>query len=243
MSQAAVTSPLHPVSVVQRDWTHDDLEGVKYVALALMTLDHLLIALPDPWAHLGYLAGRPCVALFSFVVLSRLAAGPVSRVRRMLVRLVVWAGVAQPVYWLLTRHMGLRLDVLFTLAAGVAMIWALRTDRRWLAGVIGLAALAAWPWLDGGGLAPLALAGGWALAWRNRPWSALAVVVGASLIHNAAAMDGWWPALLGVLSAPVLVLAARRAGRLPRLPRLPGWLFYAYYPAHLGLILLVFGPY
>jgi hypothetical protein len=46
-------------------------------------------------------------------------------------------------------------------------------------------------------------------------------------------------AAAAVFVGPAIWLAARR---LPPAPRLLGWGFYAFYPAHLALIWLVFGP-
>jgi hypothetical protein len=220
---------------------HERLEPVKWIAIILMSVDHVLIAFPDPWAHAGYLAGRPCVALFSWILVSRLATGGPALSGRLVRRLLLWGLIAQPIYWMLTRNLAFRLDVLFTLAGGAALVWLLERRRYGLAAGVGLLCVCAWPWLDGGGLAPIAMAAAWLLLARGRLWVGLAVITATSAAHNAWVMPGYWPAVAAVLVSPLLVVGIMALA--PRVPRLPRWMFYAYYPVHLALILLILGPY
>jgi hypothetical protein len=236
---AVISSVPYPSS---RPLSAAGLEAAKLAALALMTVNHAFLGLADPWAHLAFLTGRPCVALFSTIMVLRLAEGDDARTVRALGRLFVWGAVAQPVYWLLSRNLGLRLDILFSLAAGVGLIWLLQTRRPILALLAAAALAPAAPWLDGGALTPLAMAGGWLLLRRrpDRPWPAIALIVAASVAHNLIATPDFWPGAVAVLAAPAILVVA---ARLPLGVRLPGWVFYAYYPAHLAAIWLVFGAY
>jgi hypothetical protein len=220
---------------------NDGLDAAKLLAIALMATNHLLLALPQPWPTVGHFAGRPCLALFAFILANRLAAGPPARAGHAARRLLIWGLVALFPYLLLVAGFALRLDVLVTLAAGAAGVWLWRTRRwAWLALLAAATALLS-PWLDGGALGAAAVLAGAILIERGRLRTAAVVVAGPVCAANLITSPDRPLAALLVLSALPMLVLARLVGR--RIPRAPGWIFYAFYPAHLLVIWLVFGPY
>lgn len=219
-------------------------EAAKLIAVILMAVNHICLALPDPWRHWGYYAGRPCVALFSCILLARLMDN--SRrggEERALLRLLIWGLIAQPIYSLLERDLGIRADVLLNLALGVGLIWLWRRGLQAVAAaaVLTIGAAGAFggagAYLDGGVALPLAMLGA-AIVWPRSRAGAAGVIIAASVLHNYLAEPALWIAPVAVLAAaPILWLSPRLAKWAPRLPT---HAFYGFYPAHLGLILAVF---
>jgi len=239
MTQAASATRSEPTPSAAEQ-AHDGLETAKLAAIALMIVNHVGLALPEPWPAIGHLCGRPCLALYAIVLGARLASRPAGRAGRAAVRLLVWGAVAQVPYLLLVGGVALRLDVLFTLALGAGGVWLMQSGRAWALIPLGAVAALANPWLDGGGLGAAAVVASAALVQRDRPVAgALAAAACVAASNTIAAPDRPFAAL-AVFAAPALLMAARR---LPPPPRLPGWAFYGFYPAHLALIWLAFGPY
>ncbi|MBS0297936.1 MAG: hypothetical protein JSR45_16640 [Proteobacteria bacterium] len=218
---------------------NDGLEGAKLAAIVLMVVNHVGLALPEPWPTSGHLCGRPCLALFAFVLGARLASRPAGRSGRAAVRLLLWGAVAQVPYLLLVGGVALRLDVLFTLALGAGGVWLMQTGRAWALIPLGAVAALANPWLDGGGLGAAAVVASAALLQRDRPVMGVLAAAACVAASNLIAAPDRLLAAAAVFAGPAIWLAARR---LPPPPRLPGWAFYAFYPAHLAVIWLVFGP-
>jgi hypothetical protein len=133
-----------------------------------------------------------------------------------------------------------RLNILFTLAIGAGLIHLL-ARRNYLAAVLAAVPLMIVDrYLDGGAWTPIAAALAYACCQRS-PAAALAVITIAALIGNfAVQLPGWEPVMM-VLAAPLIVLGGSRVGGAGL--RLPGMAFYAFYPLHLLVIWLAFGPY
>jgi hypothetical protein len=224
---------------------NDGLDAAKIAAIVLMTINHVLLAWPEPWPVIGYLAGRPCVPIFAFIMLARLADGPPQRAERMLGRLCVWALIAQVPYYLLTSGWGMRANILVTLAIGAALIvlWQRRATTPWVLVPIAAIAIAlpfADRWLDGGALMPVAQLIGLMIYRRNADL-ALAIVTVVAALHNLVSTPSMPLAALTTLIAALLVWGSPRLASIA--PRVPSWLFYAFYPAHLAAIWLLFGHY
>jgi hypothetical protein len=218
--------------------TNDGLDAAKIAAMMLMAANHLLLAFPAPWPQWGYLLGRPCIPIFAYILAVRLAEGPLERNKRVLMRLLLWGIVAQPFYYALVGAFTLRLNILFTLAAGAGLVWLLRKRLQVPLFVGAVILLLGNLWLDGGALTPLGIVLAYAFYERSSG-AALAVVTFAAAANIALA--GGSVAALAVLGAPLLIfLSPRCAGFVPRVP---GWVFYVFYPAHLAAIWMIFGPY
>jgi len=233
----ALASP--PASRIGPAARNDGLDGAKWIALLLMTLNHALIGLHEPLRTFGYVAGRPCIAVFASLLTLRLAQAPVGGAARAVKRLLLFGLIAEPVYLALTWRLQLRLDILFGLAAGVALIGLIRAGRPWATAALAVALIPCGAFIEGGCITPLAMAAG---AWAERRRNGAGVLLITLASAGAALLEA--PDLpisaAAVLAAPLLLAATRR---LPATPRAPGWAFYAYYPAHLALIWLALGAY
>jgi hypothetical protein len=232
-------SPSNPVHA------NDGLDAAKLAAIVLMTANHVLLAWPDPLPQIGYLIGRPCVPVFAFIMLARLAEGSPERAERMLARLCGWALIAQVPYSLLTSAWGFRANILVTLAIGAALIvlWQRRATTPWvLVPIVAIALVLPFAdrWLDGGALIPVAQLVGFMVHRRNAD-VALAIVTVVAALHNLVSTPSIpLVALTTLIAAPLIWVSPRLAGITPRMP---SWLFYAFYPAHLLAIWLLFGHY
>lgn len=210
------------------------MEALKWFAVLLMTLDHVnryLLNLSYPWMS-G--VGRLAMPLFVFVLAYHLAlpsaaAGRLSR--RLLERLLPVAAISSlPWFELNAAGSGpLPINILFTLAAGTAMVALIEqpTRRRELA-AIAIFALAGWVvdyrW---NGIA-LFIA-----CWHyfRKPgwfWGGACIALLALLVQ---ANDNFW----ALAALPVIALAF--VWRLP-VRRIRGAL-YVYYPLHLCLLVVL----
>ncbi|AMN39978.1 TraX family protein [Rhodoplanes sp. Z2-YC6860] len=218
--------------------TGDTLEAAKLAAIVLMVVDHVLYALHEPWQTIGYLAGRPCIPIFVFIIVTRLAQDGPERSARMFARLLLWGVAAQPIYYWLGGGFSLKLNVLLTLAIAVALTYCMKTARYFWAAVI-VAPLPFVLQLLDGAATPLAMAAG-CLLFRRSQTAALALVVLAATIENLLSPPLDWAGAAATLAAvPIILLSQIPAVRVPRLP---GMTFYAFYPLHLLAILLLLGP-
>ena len=224
------------------------LGGLKWLALALMLLDHAnKFVLGEHSAVLPEIT-RSAAPLFSFVLafnLARPAALASGAFGRTLWRLLAVGLLALPASTAL--YGGLPLNIMFTLFAGTLLLLAVNQRRQLPLLAAGAVAIAASMAAEYGiaGLATLITA----YAYSQRPDAgrlALWVASVAALwLYNG---DFW--ALLAVpmvLSAPFVNLVrvagfvrSLPVGRLARFarfepPRLR-WFFYAVYPAHLTLL-------
>jgi hypothetical protein len=218
--------------------TGDGLEAAKLAAIVLMVADHVLYALPEPWRSTGYLIGRPCIPIFVFVIVTRLAQGGPERSARMLVRLLLWGVVAQPIYYWLGGGFSLKLNVLLTLAIAVGLTYCVNTKRYFWAAAIVAPLPFVLDLLDGAAT-PLAMAAG-CLLFRRSQTAALSLVVLAATIENLLSPPLDWAGAAATLAAvPIILLSPILTARVPRLP---GIVFYAFYPLHLLAVLLLLGP-
>lgn len=227
---------------IRSEKTHKDdgLEAAKIAAIVLMLVNHLLLAWPLPWSLWGYMLGRSCVPLFSIVMVARLAAGGPERARRMLWWLCITAALTQPIYFAVTANWPLRVNVLVALAAGVFLIELVRREYYLGLAVAILAVLAMQPWLDPGATAPIGMVIAY-VTWRRHRWAGTAVVCALAALSTYIIAPYYPFAGLGVLATPLILLASPRLADL--IPRLPRVTFYAFYPAHLLAIWLVYGAY
>ena len=221
-----------------------DWEFAKWLALLCMLANHVALALLPPWHDLGSLIGRVSLPVFALLIVLRLRIDTEARALRYLKRLAIWGLIAQPVYqWLLYDGSPGRLNVLFTLMMGVGLIYLAQVATLRLALLAaGLVMLGTF-WLDGGAWMPLAQLAAWLLLSRSpsRPWPAMLLMSAMAAAMNIHPEYGPWHVLIAALAIPLTVFLSPRLSA--RLPRMPGLMFYGFYPAHLAIILLVFGPY
>lgn len=210
------------------------IEALKWLALALMTLDHVnKYLLADKLAG-AFALGRLAMPIFGFVLAYNLARpGTLSKrvYPRALRRLLIVGAIASiPFIGLGGLAAGWwPLNILFLLALTVALIWLIEK------GTNGSQTSAFFLFLIGGAFVEFWWFGlGFCLAawWYCKTTSRIALLVwiaaGASLyLVNRN--------LWALASMPLILAAPYVDLRLPRLRNV----FYAYYPAHLAVLWLV----
>jgi len=221
------------------------LEGLKWLALVLMTLDHINKYLLHGQVGWMFAAGRVVMPIFSFVLAYNLARperratvvsgdgmadGQVGQstvyagaARRTAWRLALFGLCATPISWALMGPWPL--NVLFMLAIAAGVIALLQRGARKTAWALGLfsgfwvefwwpaigATVAAWHFCRTGSRRS-------AMVWLACLWS-------LTLINGN---------LWALAAVPLIAMASRLSMSMPRAK----WWFYAYYPAHLLVLLL-----
>jgi TraX protein len=226
--------------IVRSSRQNDGLDAAKFAAAALMIVNHVLIALPQPWPYWGNLAGRPCIPIFCFIIIKRIADNTPARAIRMLYWLIPWALLSQPIYQLLVINFIIRANILVTLAIGVGLIYLLSRRLYMYLPIALLILLFANKYLDGGAITVAGMLTAYALN-RFYSYAALPTVTVAAMASNLLLTPQAPEASLCVLAAPLIIGVSPVFSTV--CPRLPRAAFYAFYPAHLLVILLVFGPY
>jgi hypothetical protein len=218
----------------QRFRIHDGaLEALKWIAVVAMVLDHANKYVLQREYEWMVSVGRVAFPLFALVLAYKLslAADPAGAAWRAARRLLV-VGLIATAPFIAAGHIAASwwwpLNVMFTLAAGAAMVSLVER---------GLPYAALGVFISTGWLAEFFWPGSLLLlcAYRlfTRPselWAALAIFAmgGLSLINGS-----HW-AVVGVI---LFLLAASVPARF-QAPRLK-WFFYAFYPAHFAVIVAV----
>lgn len=210
------------------------IEGMKWLALALMTGDHVNKYLFH--AAIGPLfdAGRIAAPIFIFVLafnLARPGGLETGRHKRIMGRLVIFGGLASPAF------VGLGglgwgwwpANIMFALLVITACVYLI--ERGTLLAYVGAGLV----FLVGGAVVEFwwpAVAFGLAVWWHCRrpgllPLSTALIALAAFWIINR---NAW-----AVAVVPLLIAARHVDLRVPR----ARWAFYVYYPTHLTVLWLV----
>lgn len=210
------------------------LEAIKWLALILMTGDHVNKYLFNGTKEWLFDGGRIAMPLFVFVLaynLARPGAIILGAYHRTIWRLLVIGCLTTPVFVALGGLVAgwWPLNIMFTLAAIAGML--LLIEHHTMVGYV----CAAVVFLVAGALVEFWWSGlslGLALWFycRRPSWRAIAMA--------AAALAGLWYVNGNpwALAAVPIVIGASGAGlNVPRLR----WVFYAYYPAHLVVLWLI----
>jgi hypothetical protein len=204
-------------------------DALKLVAIVSMTIDHVgAILLPQ----VGWLRiiGRVAFPLFAY----QLAAGYLHthNLSRYVLRLAIWGLIAQPVYMIAFGVRPWTLNIFATLLLGLLAIWGWDHHRWWaIALALGVGAIQLWfPEIGPDyGLYGVLLCLASFVLFRHREQ----LVIGHALLHVLAGILFWPSQMYALASIPFILWPPRLHMR--RLPEL----FYAYYPAHLALLVLV----
>lgn len=209
---------------------------MKWLALGLMTADHINPYLLDGAMPALYGFGRVAFPLFAFVLAYNLARpGASASYARAMRRMAVFGALAtlpfvlpQPL-----RPNALPLNIMFTFILAIAVITLITSEQR-VRRIAGVAlfvcggGLVEYPWV---GVA-IVVSMFWFLrtgaAWALMLWlilHALALPLQALIFYHAPLQYGMW-AIAAILVVPLL---ARTPISVPRMR----WIFYAYYPGHL----------
>ena len=222
--------------------------ALKIVAIVAMTCNH---------AGYMYLSHLPlearCVLIavggLTFPIMAfLLVEGYVhtSNLPRYALRLLVFALIAQVPYWFFLGHEG---NVLFTLAAGLAILWVADNVEQSLLRATIILAIVFLSWFcDWGGVGPVLVLLFYTL--RDKRWgiaAAMALPIGLGLqatLSKVASPLGYynWSNL-----PYVLFYAVGCVGAIPLLMAYNGqrgrplkWFFYIYYPAHIAVLGLIY---
>jgi hypothetical protein len=220
----------------------------KWIALVAMVLDHaanLAAQISGTEANV-YLVGigRCAFPLFVCVIAYRLAESP-ARDLRYLARLIPWAFIGQ-IAFVLSVGPPLLMNVLFTLACGVAIHFACRVvpddaaplRMRIVALGAGVAGVGLSFWCDYGiigALSPVLVS-----RWVKEGDIRIVHAVTIGVVANAAyVVQGIPMALVGGLAAGVALAIVRVVAETVSLRVVAigilgrSWIFYAFYPGHL----------
>lgn len=206
------------------------LEILKYLALLLMTLDHInkfLFQAQLPWL---FEAGRPAMPIFGFVLAYNLARDGALRDGvhvRIMQRLLGFGGLAS--IFFVPMIGWLPLNILFTLFAATLSIYLLELPgpgNKLLAGAVFFSAglLVEFWWFA----LCYCLAAWW---FCKSPSIARGMLLGLATLSLSAVNHNAW----ALAALPVIFLAPYINIGIPRLRHV----FYAYYPAHLALLLAI----
>lgn len=221
-------------SLVLKDGSN---EALKWIALGLMTGDHINKYLCNSSMTILYDAGRIAAPLFLFVIAYNMArAGSMENGahERTMKRLAIFGIISTPIFIALGNLIAAwwPLNIMFTLLASVAAIYLFERGKYW-SGVLTLAA--------GGFLAEFSLpAIGLCIStysyfkrpsWFRPTWFVLLIGAACSFLLCILVNKNLWA--FGAI--PLILAAAKFDFKVPRAK----WFFYAYYPAHLLIILII----
>lgn len=205
------------------------LEALKWLALLLMTLDHINHFLFDLKIPMMYNAGRIAMPLFGFVLaynLARLNSLTKNTHKRVMKRLITYGLIATPFYGAINQWWPV--NIMFTLLVATYLIYRIEMAGRnyvwkccflffisgflveyfWFATVY---CLAAWWYCKSASL------------HRGLLWIAATMML--FLINQ----NHW-----SLLALPIILIASHVNIKIPQVRQV----FYIYYPLHLALILL-----
>lgn len=222
-------------------FTSGTVEALKWLALVLMTGDHVNKHLIKPHIPELLWAGRLAMPIFMVILaynLSRLGALESSIYPRTFRRLATFGVIASAPYVALSQRepAWLPLNILFTLLATAATIYYVERARRsvgdaeryanWMLAIgifVVIGAVVEYRW-------PALLLGVATWQYFSRPsWAAFAAMIAGWASLHLINMNHW-----ALAAIPILYIASRIDVPLPRWR----WAFYVYYPLHLFLIWL-----
>lgn len=210
------------------------MEALKWLAVLLMTLDHVNVYLLNsthPWM---FIAGRLALPLFAWVLASNLArahSDNPSLALRVLDRLLPCMLIAELPYRALNYAVVgfLPLNILFTLGAGVAIIALLESHWRFRLLLAILFFLLSGQFIDYGWAGSGLLVSIWYFL-RQPGLLRILPLLAAMLAINSINTNQWaYAALVPLLIATHYPIA------LPRLRNV----LYVYYPVHLAVIVIL----
>lgn len=198
------------------------IEFLKWLALPLMFGDHINLALFDRQLPALSEMARIVFPIYAFL-LAYNAARPGVDLLRVAGRLGLFAAIAQPFHVLAFPYGLLPLNVLFTFAAAVLVMWLVH--QRSLLGVL-LVWICAGVFVDYGFSGVGLTLACWFYFRDPRPSRLLAPLafLGSLYLVNGN--------LWAFAAVPVIALASAGHWRLERHP----WAFYVVYPSHLALL-------
>lgn len=243
-NEYSATSASEPISWQTLKVKDSTIEAIKWLAILLMTIDHinsyLILPITGKPYELLFNMGRVAFPLFALVIGYNLARPRTNKNERKaildaLLRLTVFGAISMLPYYFATGGRVLPLNIMYTLALGTALIYSLRVaaDKesrlaRYVIYFFTHLAFAALAWLGEFSFYGVALI---VTAWLLfRYSSAFALLLTLTLIFLLQAVNGTYWAIAAI---PIFIFGYFVEVKIPRINK---YAFYAYYPLHLGLI-------
>lgn len=205
-------------------------EALKWIALVAMLGDHIDAALFGRRLPVLGEVGRIAFPLFACVFGYNLARDlPDWRAtyRRVLRRLLLFGLVSLPFSVLAFQRWDLRpLNILFTFAIGLGLVWCIRRNDIVAALIGSLLFLGGGLLVEFGWPGLLVVVAAWACFARPGAASQLAALAAVASLYFTNAN------LCALFAYPVIALVRLLDVELPR----SRWLFYVFYPAHLAVL-------
>lgn len=228
------------------------LEFAKWIAILAMLIDHAGVIFADKVDYLTWRsAGRLCWPLIAWIVALRLYAAP-ERTMGYLKRLLPWALLSQLPYGFIFNYMygdawfdGF--NILITIAFGCSIFAILRkwdsynAAQRLLAALAILLICVAGIKVDYAAIGVVTIP---VLAFIARDYSLKASAIACGIMGALAnlfilltddLLQQFW--ILPIATLPASLIALFCLKNYIPMPRLPRWFFYAFYPAHLILLI------
>ncbi|HEL4844052.1 TPA: conjugal transfer protein [Stenotrophomonas maltophilia] len=193
-------------------------ELLKWLAVVLMTCDHVAKVICGGYVPGLSEAGRVAFPLFALVMAYNLAQ-PGADVIKSVRRLALWGGIAQPVH-ALTFGYWLPVNILLTFALCAVAVYA-AGQRKWIVLALAAAILPLFVDYQWAGVAFVLLA--WLGFRAGQPLLTLAAFAPLCVFNGN---------LWSLAAIPVAVGLSHATWAVPR----GRWAFYGYYVAHLALI-------
>lgn len=206
------------------------LEALKWIGLAAMLGDHVDKALFDDALPVLSEIGRIAFPLFALVFGYNLARDNPrwqDTYRRVLRRLLLFGMLALPFSVLAFERWDLLpLNILFTLAVGLGLVWCIRRNDLPAALIASVLFLGGGVLVEFGWPGLLLIVGCWASFARPGPAAWFGAFASLALLYLVNVN------FYALLAAPIAWAVARLDPDLPR----RRWLFYVFYPAHLAVL-------
>jgi len=211
-------------------------ELLKWIAVVLMTGDHVARVLGDGYIPVVSELGRIAFPLFALVLAYNLAQ-PGADLLKSVRRLLLWGVIAQPAWGLAFGHW-LPFNVLFSFGLAAAAIWSIQR-REWV--LLGMCVVIAPGLVEYYWTGLILVVAAWWLfkspaAQDQPPPPSTRHAVRIALLVLAFGPLCWlndnaW----ALLALPIVALLAKRNVPVPR----TRWAFYLYYVGHLALLAAV----
>lgn len=213
------------VAVPKLGYSSGAIEGLKYLALISMFIDHVNKAFFDSSLGWAVPIGRLAMPIFTFV-LAYNCARPGTNVIKVLRRLLFFGVLALPFQSVINGGQFMPLNVLFTFAAGLGSVLLFRRGAYWSAALV----------FVGGGLFVDYAWSGVALfvtlLWFCEERSRVAFMFSAAALFGMCVFVGNYWAFLAIVPLVAALFVS------PTLPRLR-WLFWWVYPVHFAALWLL----
>ncbi len=220
----------------------DQQEFLKLLGVLLMTLDHI-VAVQNDYPHLFHYLGRTVMPLFAYLLVYNFI-NRTSNKKKYITKILIVGIISQPIFEYAIIDEDPELNILFTLGIGIAFLYAHELIQKKATLIQIKAALYTALFLivyligfkvsyhHSGLITIFAF-----YAYLKNPNPILAILLLLAIISlNSLLTSNEWLGFYGLLLFPIVYLIKKTNFKVIRMP---GWLFYAFYPAHLLIIKLI----